>query len=208
MNVTARRSAAVLTAVVLGSAALTACGPEDSAADTGAAKPTATVSHLPAAPSAPATTSAPAPTTAAPVRTGVTPAAKVKLPHIPVKPGCSNKRPTPDEVDPHTFAVYRYETIPGDSHINLVLEHGRWGCPSADADGLPYVTTGEQARWAMDQATYITATTPITDSPVSKRIGVQEFLDWVKAHPDSGLVFRYETGDDGAIHRLDEVYAP
>src|SRR5689334_10765039 len=119
MNVTARRSAAVLTAVVLGSAALTACGPEDSSADTGAAKPTATASHLPVAPSAHTTTPAPVTGTAAPVHTGVTPAAKVKLPSIPVKPGCSNKRPTPEQVDPHTFAVYRYETIPGDSHINL-----------------------------------------------------------------------------------------
>lgn len=199
----------MLAAVALAAAALTGCGPADGTAvdmpattGSGAAKKPVTASTAPAAP-----TTAPA---SAPAKTATSPAATVK-PTTPAsaKAACSNEPPTPDEVDPQTFAIHRTETITGDSpHINLILQHGRWGCPSEDSDGLPYVTTGEDSRWALDQAAYITATSPITMSSASQHIGVQEFLDWVAAHPDSGLVFRYETGDDGAIHRLDEVYAP
>jgi hypothetical protein len=215
MNSTSLRPVAVmLAAVALAAAALTGCGPTDGiAADTpattgsDAAKERVTASTASTTPAAPTTHPAPAP---APAKTAASPAATTRPPTpAPVKAACSNKPPTPDEVDPKTFAVLRTETIPGDSsHINLILQHGRWGCPSKDSDGLPYITTGEDSRWALDQAAYITATSPITMSSASQHIGVQEFLDWVAAHPDSGLVFRYETGDDGAIHRLDEVYAP
>lgn len=214
MNATPLRPVAVvLAAVALAAAALTGCGPaDDSAADT----PATTASGVPkrpaavsTAPAAPATAPASVPArTATPLAATTKPPAPAPAP-APAKTACSNKPPTPDEVDPQTFAVYRTETISGgDPHINLVLQHGRWGCPSEDSDGLPYITTGEDSRWALDQAAYITATSPITMSSESRRIGVQEFLDWVAAHPDSGLVFRYETGDDGAIHRLDQVYAP
>jgi hypothetical protein len=216
MNATSPRSVAVvLAAVALAAAALTGCGPTDGIAvdtpsTTGSGAP---VKPAPASvsPAVPITAPAPAPTSApTPARTATPPAATTKPPKpVPAKTACSDKPPTPDEVDPQTFAVYRTEEITGGSpHINLILQHGRWGCPSEDSDGLPYITTGEDSRWALDQAAYITATNPITMSSASQHIGVQEFLDWVAAHPDSGLVFRYETGDDGAIHRLDEVYAP
>jgi hypothetical protein len=123
--------------------------------------------------------------------------------------GCSDEPPTPDEVDPDEFALYRIEELDGSTgKVNLVIQHGAWGCPGKDTDGAPFVVTGEESRWAMDQAAYVTATNPITDSAENQRIGVQELIDWVNAHPDSGLVFRYETGDDGAIHRLEQVFTP
>ncbi|MFF5186567.1 hypothetical protein ACFY30_22845 [Streptomyces sp. NPDC000345] len=123
--------------------------------------------------------------------------------------GCSDEPPTPDEVDPDELALFRIEEIDGiTDKVNLVIQHGVWGCPGKDTDGAPFVVTGEDSRWAMDQAAYVTAVTPITDSTENQRIGVQELIDWVDAHPDSGLVFRYETGDDGAIHRLEQVFTP
>ncbi|WP_327316268.1 hypothetical protein [Streptomyces sp. NBC_01235] len=123
--------------------------------------------------------------------------------------GCSDKPPTPDEVDPDEFAVYRVEELDGSTgKVNLVIQHGAWGCPGKDTDGAPFVVTGEDSRWALDQAAYVTATNPVTSTTENQRIGVQELIDWIDAHPDSGLVFRYETGDDGAIHRLEQVFTP
>ncbi|MEU5094851.1 hypothetical protein [Streptomyces sp. NPDC020996] len=144
---------------------------------------------------------------------GAEPAASVK-PAAPAKPaastaGCVDKAPTPDEVDPDEFAVYRVEELDGSTgKVNLVVQHGAWGCPGGDGDGVPFVVTGEDSRWALDQAAYVTATNPITDSSANQRIGVQELIDWIDAHPDSGLVFRYQTGADGSIDRLEQVYSP
>ncbi|WP_369247877.1 hypothetical protein [Streptomyces sp. R41] len=122
---------------------------------------------------------------------------------------CADEPPSPDHVDPDEIAVYRVEELDGSTgKVNLVIEHGAWGCPDKDTDGAPFVVTGEDSRWALDQAAYVTATNPITDSSENQRIGVQELIDWINAHPDSGLVFRYETGDDGAIHRLEQVFTP
>ena len=122
---------------------------------------------------------------------------------------CASEPPSPDRVDPDEIAVYRVEELDGSTgKVNLVIEHGAWGCPGKDTDGAPFVVTGEHSRWALDQAAYVTATNPITDSSENQRIGVQELIDWIKAHPDSGLVFRYETGEDGAIHRLEQVFTP
>ena len=123
--------------------------------------------------------------------------------------GCASKAPDPDHVDPDEIAVYRVEELPGSTgKVNLVIQHGAWGCPGKDSDGTPFVVTGEEARWAMDQAAYVTATNPIIASSKNQRIGVQELIDWINAHPDSGLVFKYGTGDDGAIHSLEQVYTP
>ncbi|MEU7030477.1 hypothetical protein AB6O49_18835 [Streptomyces sp. SBR177] len=117
--------------------------------------------------------------------------------------------PNPEAYDPDEFALYRIEELPGSTgKVNLVLQHGAWGCGEPDTDGAPFVVSGEDSRWALDQAAYVTATNPIVESTENQRIGVQELIDWVKAHPDSGLVFRYETGEDGAIHRLDQVFMP
>ncbi|MGW0768309.1 hypothetical protein [Streptomyces sp. NPDC002676] len=146
---------------------------------------------------------------------GGTPAAKPasKAPGsaktTPPAAGCATKAPDPDHVDPDEIAVYRVEELPGSTgKVNLVIQHGAWGCPGKDSDGTPFVVTGEDSRWALDQAAYVTATNPITSSSKNQRIGVQELIDWIKAHPDSGLVFKYETGDDGAIHSLEQVYTP
>ncbi|MFI1660587.1 hypothetical protein ACH4ZU_37630 [Streptomyces sp. NPDC020472] len=124
-------------------------------------------------------------------------------------PACVDSTPGPDDIDPDEFALYRIEELDGSTgKVNLVVQHGAWGCGAPDSDGGPFVVTGEESRWALDQAAYVTATNPIVTSTENQRIGVQELIDWVKAHPDSGLVFRYETGDDGAIHRLEEVFTP
>ncbi|MET9677063.1 hypothetical protein ABZY68_28820 [Streptomyces sp. NPDC006482] len=122
---------------------------------------------------------------------------------------CVDAPPSPDDVDPDEIALYRIEELDGSTgKVNLVLQHGAWGCGMEDTDGAPFVGTGEESRWALDQAAYVTVTTPIVESTENQRIGVQELIDWVDAHPDSGLVFRYETGDDGAIHRLEQVFTP
>lgn len=33
-----------------------------------------------------------------------------------------------------------------------------------------------------------------------------ENRSWINANPNSGLVVKYEAGDDGAIHRLEPVF--
>ncbi|MFF8426808.1 hypothetical protein ACF07Y_16870 [Streptomyces sp. NPDC016566] len=122
---------------------------------------------------------------------------------------CVTKAPDPDHYDPDEFALYRIEELPGSTgKVNLVIQHGAWGCADKDSDGKPFVVSGEEARWAMDQAAYVTATNPVTGSSTNQRIGVGELMDWVKSHPDSGLVFKYETGADGSIDRLEQVYTP
>ncbi|MFI8828126.1 hypothetical protein [Streptomyces sp. NPDC053431] len=123
--------------------------------------------------------------------------------------GCVTEPPTPEAYDPDEFALYRIEELPAATgKVNLVLQHGAWGCGEHDTDGAPFVVSGEESRWALDQAAYVTATDPIVASTENQRIGVQELIDWVNANPDSGLVFKYQVGDDGAIHRLDQVFVP
>ncbi|MFE0509532.1 hypothetical protein [Streptomyces sp. NPDC058964] len=116
--------------------------------------------------------------------------------------GCDHKMPiSPDEI-----AVYRY--TPEGGSLNLIVKYGNWGCPTADSDGAPFETVGKETYLPMDQAAYVTATNPVVDSTENQHIGVQEFLDWLEAHPDSGLVFKYHLGADGAIDRLEEVFTP
>ncbi|MEU2281679.1 hypothetical protein ABZ614_06890 [Streptomyces sp. NPDC013178] len=116
--------------------------------------------------------------------------------------GCDHKMPiSPDEV-----AVYRY--TPEGGSLSLVVKHGNWGCAPADSDGAPFETVGKETYMPMDQAAYVTVTTPIVKSTENQHIGVQEFLDWLEANPNSGLVFKYHLGADGAIDRLDEEFTP
>ncbi|WP_406840772.1 hypothetical protein ACICHK_39530 [Streptomyces sp. AHU1] len=116
--------------------------------------------------------------------------------------GCDHKMPiSPDEV-----AVYRY--TPEGGSLSLIVKHGNWGCGSPDSDGAPFETVGKETFIPMDQAAYVTVTNPIVESTENQHIGVQEFLDWLEAHPNSGLVFTYHLGADGAIDRLDEVFTP
>ncbi|MDX3645861.1 hypothetical protein [Streptomyces sp. MB09-02B] len=115
---------------------------------------------------------------------------------------CDHKMPiSPDEI-----AVYRY--TPEGGSLSLIVKHGNWGCGTPDSDGAPFETVGKETYLPLDQAANITVTTPIVESTTNQPIGVQEFLDWLEAHPDSGLVFTYHLGDDGAIDRLDEVFTP
>ncbi|MFC9593065.1 hypothetical protein ACFTUC_25205 [Streptomyces sp. NPDC056944] len=209
MNADRVRPAVLALAAVALAAVLTGC--QDGAAAAGGGAPTAPAATT-AAPTAPApTTAAPTPTTAAPAPTTAKPA-PVTTPPLVKKPvpvatkskGCAESAPSPDE-----FALYRIEELDGSTgKVNLVVQHGAWGCATGDSDGAPFVGTGEESRWALDQAAYVTATNPIVSGSANRRIGVQELIDWVHAHPDAGLVFRYETGDDGAIHRLEQVFTP
>ncbi|RRR87056.1 hypothetical protein EHS43_02435 [Streptomyces sp. RP5T] len=119
-----------------------------------------------------------------------------------VDDGCDHKMPiSPDEV-----AVYRY--TPEGGSLSLIVKHGNWGCGTPDSDGAPFETVGKETFIPMDQAAYVTVTNPIVESTENQPIGVQEFLDWLEAHPNSGLVFTYHLGADGAIDRLDEVFTP
>ncbi|WP_043218317.1 lipoprotein [Streptomyces sp. 351MFTsu5.1] len=116
--------------------------------------------------------------------------------------GCDHKMPiSPDEV-----AVYRY--TPEGGSLSLIVKYGNWGCGSPDSDGAPFETVGKETFIPMDQAADVTVTNPIVESTENQHIGVQEFLDWLEAHPNSGLVFTYHLGADGAIDRLDEVFTP
>jgi hypothetical protein len=116
--------------------------------------------------------------------------------------GCDHKMP----ISPDEFAVYRY--TPEGGSLHLIVRLGNWGCAPADSDGAPFVTVGKEIPMPLDQAAYITVTDPIVESTENQPIGVQEFLDWLEANPDSGLVFTYHVGGDGAIDRLEEVFTP
>ncbi|MER7759755.1 hypothetical protein [Streptomyces sp. NPDC097619] len=137
------------------------------------------------------------------------PAAPSKAPApAPEKPGkqdppdCDHKMPiSPDEI-----AVYRY--TPEGGFLSLIVKHGNWGCGTPDSDGAPFETVGKETFIPMDQAAAVTVTDPIVASTENQKIGVQEFLDWLEAHPNSGLVFRYHLGSDGAIDTLDQVFTP
>ncbi|MFI8192071.1 hypothetical protein ACIF8T_25360 [Streptomyces sp. NPDC085946] len=115
---------------------------------------------------------------------------------------CDHKMPiSPDEI-----AVLRH--TPEGGSLSLVFKHGNWGCPTPDSDGPPFVTTGKETFLPLDQAAHITVTDPIVASTENQHIGVQEFLDWLEAHPNSGLVFTYHVGADGAIDTLEQVFTP
>ncbi|MFH8627236.1 hypothetical protein ACH4A8_36025 [Streptomyces vietnamensis] len=192
-----------------GSAAPSAPAPAATTATPGGAPTTAPATTTPVA----TPTVVPAAKTPAATKTSApkTPAPKAPAPATP-KPkakDCVDSPPGPDDVDPDEFALYRIEELdPSTGKVNLVVQHGAWGCAPKDSDGAPFVVTGEESRWALDQAAYVTATNPIVTSSENQRIGVQELIDWVRAHPDSGLVFRYQVGNDGAIHQLEEVFTP
>ncbi|MFD7978601.1 hypothetical protein [Streptomyces sp. NPDC059071] len=220
MNLTRFRSAGVALGAVALAASLTACQNDDGAAAQPGTRATASApaqdpaTAAPADPSSGASAKPAAKPAATPSKETAKPAAKPTAKPA-TKPGgtpgadCVTTAPTPDEYDPDEFALYRIEELPGSTgKVNLILQHGAWGCGGKDTDGGPFVVSGEESRWALDQAAYVTATDPIVASTENIPIGVQELIDWVNAHPDSGLVFKYQTGDDGAIHRLEQVFTP
>ncbi|MFG2802530.1 hypothetical protein [Streptomyces pseudovenezuelae] len=221
MNVTSRKSrrrpgavrAAVLGACVVGSLVLTACNGDGDATGSGAgASPTtagdaagkATSTGAPSKKPGVATSSGSTSTAKSPA--AVPAASKSPAPAASSAggsdDGCDHKMPiSPDEV-----AVYRY--TPEGGSLSLIVKHGNWGCGSPDSDGAPFETVGKETFIPMDQAAYVTVTNPVVGSTENQHIGVQEFLDWLEAHPNSGLVFTYHLGADGAIDRLDEVFTP
>ncbi|MEU6541498.1 hypothetical protein [Streptomyces sp. NPDC047000] len=154
---------------------------------TASAKPAAETSAAPAATTSSAASAKPAGTAGSAAGGGT---------------GCDHKMP----ISPDELAVYRY--TPEGGALHLIVRLGNWGCAPADSDGAPFVTVGKEIPMPLDQAAYVTATNPIVESSANQHIGVQEFLDWLDAHPDSGLVFKYHVGGDGAIDRLDEVFTP
>jgi len=214
MKVTHRRRQTALRTLALsacaaGVLALTACSSDSP--DGAAATTAATASPAKAGSGAKAT----APATAAPAGKVSTPPASKATPP-PATPtgtpiaaiteggddGCDHKMPiSPDEI-----AVYRY--TPEGGSLSLIFRHGNWGCGTPDSDGAPFETVGKETYLPLDQAAYITATNPIVASTENQHIGVQEFLDWLEAHPDSGLVFKYHVGADGAIDSLEEIFTP
>lgn len=137
-----------------------------------------------------------------PVSSAVAPAESASSGGTDGGEGCDHKMPiSPDEV-----AVYRY--TPEGGSLSLIVKHGNWGCAPADSDGAPFETVGKETYIPMDQAAYVTVTNPVVESTENQHIGVQEFLDWLEANPNSGLVFKYHLGADGAIDRLDEEFTP
>ncbi|MGW1765401.1 SPOR domain-containing protein [Streptomyces sp. NPDC002073] len=191
-----------------GALALTACdnGEDNAQPPAGPGAPGAgTATTAPATPGTPATASAKA--TPGPAKTP----AKKPAPSAPKPaetkapaPGatCDHKMPiSPDEI-----AVYRY--TPEGGFLSLIVKHGNWGCGTPDSDGAPFETIGVETFIPLDQAAHITVTNPIVTSTENQKIGVQEFLDWLEAHPNSGLVFKYHLGADAAIDTLDQVFTP
>ena len=207
-----RTMVATVLLTALGTAALTGCGGSGKATatqETQAAQDKATGIAAPSASgpgtatTAPPTASAPTPPTTPTVK----PAAETSAASSPdadsgATPGCDHKMPiSPDEV-----AVYRY--TPEGGSLNLIVKAGAWGCPDPDSDGPAFETTGKEYDLPLDQAAYITATNPITESSENQHIGVQDLLDWLEAHPNSGLVFKYHAGADGTVDKLEQEFTP
>ncbi|MGW3991505.1 hypothetical protein [Streptomyces sp. NPDC004830] len=205
-----------LAACVAGVVTLTGCSP-DAPASGGKATPAATASPAGSKQATAGASPSQAAGKASPAAGGksTTPPAPAGTPATPASPGakassgaggeddgCDHKMPiSPDEI-----AVYRY--TPEGGSLSLIFRHGNWGCGTPDSDGAPFETVGKETYLPMDQAAYVTVTDPIVASTENQPIGVQEFLDWLEAHPDSGLVFRYHLGEDKAIDRLEQVFTP
>ncbi|MFI8100203.1 hypothetical protein [Streptomyces sp. NPDC086023] len=205
------RRAVFATAALCGALVLTGCkGDGDAAGAPKAPAPGKPAASAPVAPGGTASATPDAKPTAEgkPASTTAPPKAPAGKPKAPAtaKPGatpsCDHKMPiSPDEI-----AVYRY--TPEGGFLSLIVRHGNWGCGTPDSDGAPFETVGVETFIPLDQAASITVVTPIVESTENQKIGVQEFLDWLEAHPNSGLVFRYSLGKDGAIHQLDQVFTP
>ncbi|MEU9799878.1 hypothetical protein [Streptomyces sp. NPDC051000] len=139
-----------------------------------------------------------APKPSAPTTAKATPAGKPK----PPAPTCDHTMPiSPDEI-----AVNRY-TPEGGFH-SLIVKHGNWGCGAPDSDGAPFETVGKETFIPIRDDAKITAVTPIVESTENKPITLDALIEWLVAHPNQGLVFRYHLGGAGAIDTLDQVFTP
>ncbi|MET9887022.1 hypothetical protein ABZZ20_28540 [Streptomyces sp. NPDC006430] len=196
-----RRRQACAALVLCGALALTACnGDGDAGAGAAGTGPDAG----PAASSAPATSAAPvggatpstSSTTSAKKPAPTASASGKPKPPAPA-PTCDHKMPiSPDEI-----AVYRY-TPEGGFH-SLIVKHGNWGC-AVPGGATPFETVGVETFIPIAEDAKITAVTPIVAGSASKPITLHELTDWLIAHPNKGLVFRYHLGGKGAIDTLDQ----
>ncbi|WP_030343199.1 hypothetical protein [Streptomyces sp. NRRL S-1022] len=161
-----------------------------------------TVGAAPAGKSTPGRATASPAATAAPTPPAPAPAKPAASETGGSGSGCDHKMP----ISPDELAVYRY--TPEGGALHLIVKYGAWGCAPADSDGAPFETVGKEIPVPMNQAAYVTVTNPVVASTENQHIGVQEFLDWLEAHPNSGLVFKYHLGADGAIDKLEEEFTP
>ncbi|MFB8248447.1 hypothetical protein ACFC5X_25825 [Streptomyces sp. NPDC055952] len=205
-----------LAACLAGTAALTGCSPDAPGADGKEAsstvtsspaqskKATAAASSPQALPAGKASPSAGGTVSPAPAGTpgASSPGSTASAGAGGEDDGCDHKMPiSPDEI-----AVYRY--TPEGGSLSLIFRHGNWGCGTPDSDGAPFETVGKETYLPLSDAAHVTVTDPIVASTENQPISVQKFIDWLEAHPDSGLVFRYHLGSDGAIDRLEQVFTP
>ncbi|MFF3019045.1 hypothetical protein [Streptomyces sp. NPDC057939] len=171
---------------------------------------------------APATASSagakPAGTATAPREPRATPSA-TKAPAVATTPAKKPKSSVPAAtcdhrmpISPDEIQVNRY-TPEGGFH-SLIVRHGNWGCGAPDTDGAPFETVGKETYLPIAADAEVTAVTPIVASTENQKITLQQLIDWLVAHPDQGLVFRYHLGADGgsgegpAIDTLDQVFTP
>lgn len=207
-----RRGWTLTTLALCAALTLTACNGEDGStgaagttpgaspagpntSPTGAASPAGTPTP-PAGAGPSASAASPKPT--APATAKATPAGKPES----LAPTCDHKMPiSPDEI-----AVNRY-TPEGGFH-SLIVKHGNWGCGAPDSDGAPFETVGKETFIPIRDDAKITAVTPIVESTENKPITLDALIEWLVAHPNQGLVFRYHLGGKGAIDTLDQVFTP
>ncbi|MFB7176841.1 hypothetical protein ACFCYI_03920 [Streptomyces sp. NPDC056257] len=199
----ARGPAGLVALTVCGTLALTACQSGAGPAPQGAGPAGSSASATPSAPSS-ASATAPAPSASKPAAKAtatVTPAKKPTSAATASGAACDHKMP----IAPDLIAVRRY-TPEGAAH-HLIVHHGNWACTS-DGGGTYFEPVGKETFLPLSDTAAITATAPITGGSAPEKITVGKLVDWVVAHPDSGLPFRYHLGADGAIDTLDEVYLP
>ncbi|WP_327418888.1 hypothetical protein [Streptomyces sp. NBC_01233] len=199
----ARGRAGLAALAACGMLGLTACqGGDDAAPAASEAGPTG--SSATATPSAGSSATAVTPSASkSPAKATATAATAKKSASATPGSGatCDHKMP----IAPDLIAVRRY-TPEGAAH-HLIVHHGNWGC-TPDGDGTYFEPVGKETFLPLADDAGITATAPVVEGSAPKKISVQQLVDWVVAHPDSGLPFRYHLGADGAIDTLDEVYLP
>ncbi|MFD6875550.1 MULTISPECIES: hypothetical protein [unclassified Streptomyces] len=212
MRAVRHRRTALVAIALCGVLALSGCQGDDG--DDGAAPgpPTAAPATTSSAGAKPAGTATATrkpkatPTATATAGGAATPAKKPKSPTPAAT--CDHRMPiSPDEIQ-----VNRY-TPEGGFH-SLIVKRGNWGCGAPDTDGAPFETVGKETFLPIAADAEVTAVTPIVASTENQKITLQQLIDWLVAHPDQGLVFRFHMGVDGgsgegpAIDTLDQVFTP
>ncbi|WP_404953157.1 hypothetical protein [Streptomyces sp. 147326] len=197
----ARGRAGLTALAVCGMLTLTACQGADDAGSSGAGPSGSSATATPSAGSS-ATAATPSVSKSPAKATATATSAKKPTSAAPASSAtCDHKMP----IAPDLIAVRRY-TPEGAAH-HLIVHHGNWGC-TPDGGGTYFEPVGKETFLPLADNADITATAPVVEGSAPEKISVQQLVDWVVAHPDSGLPFRYHLGADGAIDTLDEVYLP